>query len=76
MNWVSPNDIIKAAKITMLEGYEPACREDWLLLVNFFAVNVYKETQPASVHVLCKLMDAPVTEEDIDIICTLQMEEQ
>jgi len=62
---VSPNDLFKASKEYMLEGREPASTEDWLLMVNFWVVNIEKSVRVPATLILVKLFAVPVTVEQV-----------
>jgi len=62
-----------AGIVMMLDGYLPASKDDWSLLVNFFACNV----EPSIARSLCRLMkliyDIPLKDSEIDDIVRFQM---
>ena len=68
VRWVSPYEILEAAKDNMLEGREPQSRLDWIYVVSFFSVNVNKATGLRAVSFLCKLFDIPLTEKEVEYI--------
>lgn len=71
-NLISPNELLAAGILNMLDGYPPVTKDDWSLLVNFFAANV----QFGIAGSLCKLMkalyDIPLTDHEIDRIVRFQ----
>lgn len=73
-NWVSPNQMMEAAKKHMLEGREPQSQEDWAQVVNFFAANIMKGMEEVCVPLVCKLFDVPLPDEFIIEVCKFQME--
>lgn len=72
--WRSPNEMFKAAKDMMLQGREPKTEEDWMKLVNFFAVNIADGLELPAVLLLCKIFDVPLTEKQITYIVMKQIE--
>ena len=66
--WVSPNDLMEGAKEMMLDGREPAGNTDWMLVVNFFIVNICKELALAGTKLLVQIYDIPVTKEQVEEI--------
>ena len=72
--FVSPNEMLAAAKDFMLQGREPVNRQDWQLIVNFFAVNVASGMEEPCVQLVMKLYNHPLTEEDITKIVSYQVE--
>lgn len=68
----SPNELLKAGKDRMLDGKEPETREDWVRIVNFWAACIHPDTQPVSVQLMCKLYNAPVTDDEAESICMFQ----
>jgi hypothetical protein len=72
MGMVSPNDLQKAAIAMMLEGREPKTDEDWAKCVNFWAANIAKGLEESACHLLKRLFDCPLPDEDIEIIAKFQ----
>lgn len=65
MRFVSPNQIMSEAKRLMLDGREPANRQDWQLVVNFLAFNVDPQLAPQVMKVMRLLYDIPLTEREV-----------
>lgn len=72
-NWVSPNEIMQAAKDQMIDGREPESEEDWCRIVNFLAVNVARELAPEATVLCMKLYNCPLEERVIRGIVRLQL---
>jgi len=70
---VSPDEMMAAGIIHMLDGHLPRSEEDWELLVNFFATNA----DPTIARSLCRLMkliyDIPLSDDHIDQIVRFQI---
>lgn len=75
-NLVSPDDLLNAAKDTMLGGREPETWEDWARVINFVAVNAHSGLE----HSICKLMvtiyEMPLTEQQVTEIVDFQVMEK
>lgn len=56
----SPNEIFEASKEQMLDGRDPATREDWMLLANFWAYNLAPEVVEPAMALMVMLYDAPL----------------
>jgi hypothetical protein len=72
MSLISPDEMLAKGIEMMLDGRQPTSREDWHILVNFFACNM----QPGIAGPACRLMAAiyniPITDEEIDDIIQFQ----
>ena len=73
MGWVSPNDMLKAAKEHMLEGREPESREDWMLIMNFFAANVDSGSAEPACQLMCAIYDMPLSKVEVKEIVRFQL---
>jgi hypothetical protein len=60
----------------MLDGRVPTSPNDWVLVVNFYAVNIAKEVQPSATVLMCKIMDCPLPETYIREIVNFQLQEK
>lgn len=67
--FVSPNELMEEGKEAVLVGREPENKEDWINLVYFWTHRVAKEVQPSAIQCLCKILDVPLSPEDIGIVC-------
>jgi len=65
MGFVSPNELLQAAKDYELEGKEPITAHDWARVMAFFACNVDREVQPVALVLLAKIYDVPLTEDQV-----------
>lgn len=72
-NFVSPNDILKAAKEHMLDSREPESHEDWTLVMNFMALNVYGDCAEPACQLLAVIYGIPLTREEITEIVNFQL---
>jgi hypothetical protein len=72
---VSPIELHKAACDSMLFGDSPVTLNDWVLIVNFYAVNIAKEVQPSATLLLCKIMDCPLREDFIADVVNFQLKQ-
>lgn len=70
--FISPNDILQAAKDVMLHGADPEGREDWIKIVNFFSANIHVSTQPEAILLLRTMFDIPLTDYEIISISSVQ----
>lgn len=70
--WVSPNDMLEAAKELMLEGRDPTSHEDWARVVNFVASNVQPETEESICELFRMIFDIPLDEEEVKEIAEYQ----
>jgi len=71
---VSPNDMMAAAKEHMLNGREPESEYDWMLIVNFLAVNVQKDCAEPAIKLMRWMYDMPLSEEQVVYIVQKQLE--
>lgn len=70
--WVSPNDLLQAARKNMLEGHEPESHDDWVLVVNFMSANIDPKVQPGALYLIAKIYKMPLDESEISEICKFQ----
>jgi len=56
----------------MLDGRDPVTREDWQVLMNFFAVNMQPGIAGPACQLMAALYDIPLTDEEIDDIILFQ----
>lgn len=75
-SFVSPNKIMEAAKIMMLDGKEPVTDTDWQNIVNFLAVNIAPELNFVAIKLMKKLYDMPISENTIARICQFHRQRQ
>lgn len=70
---VSPDEMLEAAKEMQLGGRDPQSKRDWVLVMNFFAVNI-DTILASSLHaLLAKIYDMPLSEEEVDQIVSFQV---
>jgi hypothetical protein len=70
--FVSPNEMMRAAKDIMLEGREPESPNDWALIVNFVATNVAAGLEESASKLFRVLYSIPLTEEQVVKIAQFQ----
>ena len=70
--WVSPNDMLQAAKEHMLEGRDPASNEEWAKVVNFVAFNVGAGIEQSICELFRMIFDIPLDEESVREIAEYQ----
>lgn len=73
---VSPNELLEAGKIQMLDGREPSTKEDWVMLFNFFSVNISQGIEEETCLLLGKIYDVPLTDDEIKSIAQFQHAEK
>lgn len=73
---VSPKEMLEAGKKQMLDGREPSNRNDWILLFNFFAVNISKGLEEDTCLLLSKLYNHPLKDDEIKSIAQFQHAEK
>jgi hypothetical protein len=73
MGLVSPDAMMKAAKDHMLDGREPASKEDWQLVVNFLAFNTHHEIVKVAMPVMKAIYKIPLSDEHIAEIVEFQL---
>lgn len=73
---VSPNEMLEAGKIQMLDGKEPSNKEDWVMLFNFFAVNIANGLEEQACLLLGKIYGVPLTDDEIKSIVQFQHAEK
>ena len=71
--FVSPNEMLAQAKTAMLEGKEPQSRDDWVLIMNFFAMNVHPDVALLACRLIAKLYDMPLSEGEVEQIVNFQI---
>lgn len=72
VGWVSPNELLEAAKKEMLDNKEPQTEDDWVLIVNFMAFNIQKEVAPSAMKLMKMLLDIPLSDDYIQQIVAFQ----
>ena len=70
--WRSPNEFLAKGKEMMLGGREPSNEIDWILLMNFFAVNAARGLEVEICKVMKVLYDIPLPYDDIEVIAKMQ----
>lgn len=73
---VSPNEMLEAGKKQMLDGREPSSKEDWVMLFNFFAINISQGLEEQTCLLLGKMYDTPLTDDEIKTIAQFQHAEK
>lgn len=73
---VSPNEMLETGKKHMLDGGEPSSKEDWVLLFNFFAVNISQGLEEQTCLLMGKMYDSPLTDDEIKSIAQFQHAEK
>jgi hypothetical protein len=61
----SPLEMMEGAMELMLDGNEPRTDIDWKKVVAFWSVNIHHAVQPSGILLLCKIMDCPLSENEI-----------
>lgn len=74
--FISPNEMMKAGKNSMLDGREPSSKEDWVRLFNFFAVNISQGLEEQTCLLLGRLYYSPLTDDEIKSIAQFQHSEK
>lgn len=69
---VSPNKMLEAAQKMMLDGREARTREDWELVMNFFAYNIEPKTALAACKLLAAIYNMPLTMKEVQKIVEFQ----
>jgi hypothetical protein len=72
MGLISPNAMLAAGIQEMLDGRLPTTREDWQVLMNFFAVNMQPGIAAPGCRLMAAIYDIPITDEEIDEIVLFQ----
>lgn len=72
---ISPNELHKAACESQLRGRKPETDLDWELCVNFWAFNIAKGLRVSGTVLMAKIMDCPLSEEDVRAIAEFQEKE-
>jgi len=70
---VSPDELMAAAKLRMLEGREPKSTRDWYLIVNFFAANIDPDVVRACMPLMKVLYDIPMMDEEMTLVIDYQL---
>jgi hypothetical protein len=70
---VSPNSMLEAAKDIMLDGREPETREDWAVVMNFFAANIQVEVALSACKLLVKIYHMPLSDDEVKEIVEFQL---
>ena len=73
MGLISPNEMFQQAKEVMLDGHDPADKEDWEKIVNFFAHNIHEEMAVPACLLLAKIYKMPLTDDEIRQIAIFQI---
>jgi len=71
-NWISPDDLQKAAEGYMLDGRKPASHEDWMECCNFWAANISKGVEVPICRLMNMLFEAGLSDEEIKVVCAYQ----
>jgi len=72
--FVSPDQVMQAAKEQMLNGQEPQSHVDWVKIINFVAFNMDASLADSICKVMKTLYDIPLTDEEISDIVEFQSE--
>ena len=70
--FISPNDMMTAAKNTMLDGRELEEKKDWYLLANFIAANTGDGLECSILTLFKVLYKLPIPDHDITEIAEFQ----
>lgn len=70
--FVSPDQVMQAAKDHMLNGREPASNDDWAKVVNFIAFNMDAALADTICKVMKSLYDIPLSDDEISDIVEFQ----
>jgi len=70
----SPNELLEAARASVLGGREPGTHEEWLLIFNYLAAIILPEAQPGALKIFKLIYGAPVSEAEIEAISKFQIE--
>jgi hypothetical protein len=71
-NFISPNELHKAACDYYLAGDAPQDGNEWALCVNFWAFNIDKGLRVQATVLMAKIMDCPLTEDFVRRIAEFQ----
>lgn len=69
----TPDEMFEQAKEVMLDGRDPASKEEWALIVNCWAVNVYPSVAYDAIDLLRVLYDVPLSREECSAIVKFQL---
>lgn len=72
--FVSPDQVMQAAKDQMLNGQEPKSHVDWVKVINFVAFNMDAILASSICRVMKTLYDIPLTDDEIEEIVEFQNE--
>ncbi len=71
--FVSPNNMLAAAKEHMLRGQEPKTKDDWSLVMNFICANLAKGFADAA-KLIRSIYEMPLSDKEIMEIWNFQEE--
>ena len=63
--WVSPKEMMEAAKKEMIGGHEPESEKDWYLVMNFAAANIHHKLSSAALELFGMIYDCPLQKEEL-----------
>jgi hypothetical protein len=69
----SPNELLAAAVELELGGRKPSSREDWHIVMNFFAYNVLPAVAEKACILLRTIYDMPLTDQEVRDIADFQL---
>lgn len=70
--FVSPDEMLRAAKDMQLEGREPITTRDWQLIINFIAANTADGLEKAVCKMAKLIYSIPLSDSDIEEIAVFQ----
>lgn len=73
---VSPKEMLEAGKKLVLDGRDPSNKNDWIILFNFFAVNISQGVEEQTCLLLNKVYHSPLTDDEIISIAQFQHAEK
>lgn len=73
---VSPNELHKAACKEYLDGREPETKEEWELCVNYWAFNIADGLKVSATIIMSKILDCPLSLEEVTQIAMFQEEKK
>lgn len=71
--FVSPDQLLAKAKEQMLNGREPSSRDDWVLVMNFMAINIQREVAKSACRLLATIYSMPLTPDEVNQIVDFQL---
>ena len=74
--FISPDEALRRASETMLEGREPSSAMDWVLVLNCLAANMHSEIAEDACILMRAIYEIPVSVSDIREICRFQANRQ